>query len=292
MRPHGVPARFRPPDRHRAQPALAAAPREPVRPRVGGGRDLAGHARRLGPLVLRPQGRGGGDRLRDVQGAGPVPRLPARERAEGRGPRARDGLRAPRRLPARGGADAARGAGRAVRGVREAEGPARGGGPLRRGAQEGAARRPARHRHRDLARRRRAARHPRHARPARAHGPRDPLPHARAGRGRRAADRAGHRGRQCPARMRRAHRRARRRQPRGPVGVQRGGRRPRHRGLGDPGRERRRATRPISRSPTSWRTCARPRPPRPRRRPARTARRCCCSLGARAIALRGRPHGR
>ena len=220
--------------RLRAHGEDPGGPRDRVRGRVGGRRDLEPEARHLRALVLLPQGRAGADPRGRLEDRRPAHQVPPAGRDEGAGPRRGAGLRAPRRVPGlRAGARAAR-QGLAPAGLRGAEGTAREGGPLRPGAQAPAPDAAAAHRGRDLAHRGGPARHP--ARPALAlRGPRGArLPRARAGRGRRGRDRAGDPRAQPHRRPRRDRPRPRGRQPRGPVGLQRGGGGPGDRGLPRP----------------------------------------------------------
>ena len=151
-----------------------------------------------------------------------------------------------------------------VRALRATQGAARSRGLVRRGAQATAACLSARRRHRDVAARRRAARHPHHARDAAGLSLRIVLyPAAVQGAGAAAEIAAGDPDRQRARRSRRADRRAGRRLDRGPVGVQRGAGRARGARIAGCRSCPAWATRPTSPSATSSPTCARPRPPRP-----------------------------
>ncbi len=188
---------------------------------VGGGRDLELHARGVRALLFLAEGRAGAGALRDVPAQGAIARLEAGKRHAGRSSRDAFVLRGARRISVERRNDAPRGARRALCRVREAEGQAAGGRPVRRGDETGAAAFSARDRHRHFAAGRGAARRADDAQAPHAVHPGRHLSDARAGRGRGREDRGGHCDCRCARRMRRADRVPRRRQHRGFVGIQR-----------------------------------------------------------------------
>ena len=140
--------------------------RRPARP-VGRGRGRAGHGVDRGPRVLHAQGRPCPAPVRVVPRRPRAVAVPAPDRAPGRRPRADGPVRAAGRAAALRRVAPAVGV-RQPRGpVRAAQGRARRGGPVRRGAEAAAAPAAADDRRHHLADRRRLAR--------RVHGARAPL---------------------------------------------------------------------------------------------------------------------